>query len=123
MSDWKYTLRFRRSLYSLRSLGMTCKELGARHTSAGQHYFAPMPVTPPPIASRVTHNLAIALFYAPPEVLRFLNPDVGRDYGIGVGEKLALIRALFRNSSRPQSYASFLEHLALVRGVFSLPRS
>jgi O-methyltransferase len=75
------------------------------------------------VAPKLAHNLAIAAFYAPPEVIRFLDPAIGADYDISVPEKLDFIGKVYRNSSRPDSLSSFLEQLALVRAVFSIPSS
>jgi O-methyltransferase len=80
-----------------------------------------MALDPPPFSSRLARYLAIVLFYAPPELVRFLHPRVGADYGVGFLEKLGLIRAAYRNSSRPGSFSFVLEHLALMRGVLLVP--
>jgi O-methyltransferase len=72
---------------------------------------------------KVFHNLAILFFYAPPELLRFFKREVGEEYGVGWVEKIGFIVRAYRNSSRPDSLSSFLEHLLLIRGVLSVPKS
>lgn len=52
----------------------------------------------------------------------FLDPAVGREYGIGLREKVKLMKRVHRNATRITSATGWLEQLILVARVLSLPR-
>lgn len=53
----------------------------------------------------------------------FLRSDVGREYGLGLRQKVALMRRVKRNATEITSATSPMEHLILVGRILSLPRS
>src|SRR5579885_410364 len=68
-------------------------------------------------------RLSVLVYFLPPAVLAFVLGRSGRDYGLKARDKLALSYKVFQNSRRPGSASSFLEQLALVRAVLSIPRA
>ncbi len=67
---------------------------------------------------------AVAHAVAWPAYTRFfLRGDLGREYGLGVRDKLALLRAIRRNTRRITSGTSWLEQLHLAAGLLSVPKA
>jgi O-methyltransferase len=70
------------------------------------------------LATRTSGALAL-----PAYTRFFLAGHVGTEYGIGLREKLALMRQVKRNATRITSATAWLEQLMLVARVLSLPKS
>lgn len=69
-----------------------------------------------------TVNRAARVLALPAYTQFFLSPGVGREYGIGLREKIALMRKVKRNATRITSATGWLEQLTLVAHVLSLPK-
>ena len=67
----------------------------------------------------VKQLIKVAVFPWP--VLRFLQRDVGSEYGIGMARKLRLLSKLLRNSTSAQSATTFYDHITIVQGVLLVP--
>lgn len=70
------------------------------------------------VVRKFAHALAM-----PVVTEQFFRPDVGREYGVTMRDKLRLYRCIRRNVSRITSATSWQEHLILVSRVLSLPAS
>jgi len=53
----------------------------------------------------------------------YLNDGVGKEYGVGLRQKLALMRKVKRNATAIVSATDWLEQLVLVSRILALPRS
>jgi hypothetical protein len=51
-----------------------------------------------------------------------LDPNRGRNYGIGLFAKLKLLWQLWRNSNQPGSSSTFFEHVFLASRLFEIPK-
>ena len=68
-------------------------------------------------------NRALGVVALPAYTHFFLNSNVGREYGVGLREKLSLMRKVRRNATRLTSATGWLEQLTLVAHILALPKS
>ena len=68
-------------------------------------------------------NRALGVVALPAYTHFFLNSNVGWEYGVGLREKLLLMRKVRRNATRLTSATGWLEQLTLVAHILALPKS
>jgi len=54
-------------------------------------------------------------------VVALLHKDTGREYSVGLGAKLKLLRAMSRNAAQPGSASVFFEHVLIVTRLLQVP--
>lgn len=59
-----------------------------------------------------------------PYVLRgFFNPQVGREYGVGMWQKLQLVWRFVRNTHHIPTASSWYEHLLIAQAILTIPKT
>lgn len=68
-------------------------------------------------------SAAVTLVLLPVVAGEYFSGDTGRDYGIGLTEKLTLLLKMVRNNVRVPSASSFIYHLLMAAKIMNVPSS
>jgi O-methyltransferase len=68
------------------------------------------------------YKALLLLLSLPVTLQAYFRSETGRDYGLGIGQKLRLMAKLIRNNVSITSGSNFVEHLVMVTTVLCVPR-